>query len=339
MSDVKLPRAIQAQNAIAEQIQREIIAAENAAPKTTPLAALGVSPTPSPDPEQTLNSAPPPAEPLAPQALAPEPPRPPVNDQAEQRFRTLQGILTNEINPLRQELKEALQQNKTLVASVEQLVEQRKAASSEAAVPDPKDMETFGADLVAMVRRQASSEIEAAVRTQLTGFVKRLDNLEAGMQTTGKQLTVSAEQAFFDTLASRAPDWRIINADQRFLQWLGEVDLIYGMPRQAALDHASETRSVERTVAIFDAFKASIAPPPSPTPPPPKPPAPQPLQDPARSGATPPPSGQTTEIISSDDVTAFYNDVARGKVYRGRDAERVALEQRIDQAIAEGRVR
>lgn len=339
MPDVKLPRAIVAQNVIAEQIQRDIIAAEQAAPRITPLAALGAPPPAPPDPGQTSDPASPPAAPPAPQAPAPEPPKPPVNDQAEQRFRTLQGILTNEINPLRQELREALNQNKTLVASVEQLVEQRNAAPPEAAVLDPKDMETFGADLVAMVRRQASSEIEAAVRIQTAGLLKRLENLEAGMQSTGKQINVSAEQAFFDTLASRAPDWRSVNADQRFLQWLGEVDPIYGMPRQAALDHASQTKSVERTVAIFDAFKASVAPPPVPVAPPPKPPASQPLQDPARSGAAPPPTEASVEIISSGDVTAFYNDVARGKVYRGRDAERVALEQKIDQAIAEGRVR
>lgn len=38
------------------------------------------------------------------------------------------------------------------------------------------------------------------------------------------------------------------------------------------------------------------------------------------------------------DVTAFYNDVARGK-YAGREREQERIEALINQALAEGRIR
>lgn len=237
-------------------------------------------------------------------------------------------MMSSEMNQLRSQARDA-------VAAVEELKQQlaAKGAQPQSQAQDPKDVEAFGADLVEMVRRQASAEIQEAVRTHVSGIVSRLEKLEATLEVTGQNVAVTAEQQFFESLTRRVPDWRTVNADQRFLQWLGEADGVYGVPRQVALDNAVGRANVEHAAAIFEAFKKTVTPAPAPA---------NALNEqvqPARSGsAAPAVEAPQAQTVSSADITKFYNDVRRG-VYRGREAELEQIEAQINMAIAEGRVR
>ena len=328
MSEVKLPRSVRNQIQAAEKIEQQMAASVDNAPVTVSVEALGTAVT----------------EPAVQAPAVPEPtviePSVPVTPQtqdalalAEQRYRTLQGMMQADVGTLRAQVKAATDRNEALTLAVSKLTEQIKSAPASTAAMDPKDVEAFGADLVDMVRRQSSAEIEQAVQATMAGILSRLDGLEQTVQVTGQSVAVNAEQQFYSAVTARVPDWRAVNADQRFLEWLGEVDSVYGIPRQAALDNAVNQGSVDRTAAIFEAFKKAAAPAPAQA---------NSLQSqvaPARSGGSNAPSAPAApQLVSEKDIVRFYNDMRLGR-FRGKEAEAAQIEGNINQAVAEGRVR
>lgn len=329
MSNVRLPRSIAQQVEAADEIQRQMQAAPAAA---NPLDALiAAEPAPAPTPVAPA-PAPTPVEP----APAPAPVAQPEN--WEQKFKTLQGMFRAEVNSqVAANLEQSRQREETLLRSVQQL--EKRMGELQAAKPtsqmDPKDVEAFGLEMIEMVRRQASQEIASVVNTALADINTRLGNLERQAQGLNKSVAMTAEQAFYSDLARMVPDWKQLNTDAGFLDWLGQVDPVYQEPRQAALDRAVQMFSADRAAAVFAAFKASKAPAPS------QQSSQRELESqvaPSRSASSPTPTEASKPIVSQSDIVKFYDDMRRG-LYVGREAYAAQLEAGINQAIAEGRVR
>jgi hypothetical protein len=186
--------------------------------------------------------------------------------------------------------------------------------------------------MVQRVAQQMLGGVAAKVEAAVGTFEKRIVQLEQTVKGTSQAVAVTAEEMFFNRLGAAVPDWETINADAKFLEWLGEVDPMLGQPRQMALNSAQQAMDVARVTAIFKAFKATL-----------------PQEAPKRStsvekqvspssvaGSAPAPTDKP--VLTEAQIAAFYKDVALGK-YRGRDAEVERLERVINQAIAEGRVR
>lgn len=286
---------------------------------------------------QQAMQAPPvaPSEPTpAPAPAEPAPPAPePVN--WEQRFKTLQGMYQSEVPQLRA-------QNKAQEAQLVQLTEQVRAltqAVQKAATPqqpekpsvDQRDVEAFGAELVDMVTKYAKQSYDA-IRQELQASVTQLDQrvkeLENNVNGVRQETAESKEEQFYVTLQTLVPDWQEVNGDERWLAWLAEVDPVYGVPRQAALDRARATFNAQHAANLFKAFKQTL----------PTKPSAQQLVTP-RTNASPsiPEPQAPARPISRKFINDFYLDVAKGR-YAGREAEQQRIDAEINQAVAEGRV-
>jgi hypothetical protein len=246
----------------------------------------------------------------------------------EQKYRTLQGIhrgLTEKVG--------------TLEAEVQALRAKVSAPPPPAPTPapqpaaDPKDVEAFGLDMVSMVQRTTEAYLTAArqaIEQRFAAIEGAVEALKQTLQGTSQAVAQTAEEAFFEKLTQLVPDWLRVNASQEFLAFLAEADPIYGVPRQAALDAAQAKNDANRAANVFKAFIATLPPPPA-TPPSESP-------SPRGAGSPPPPPAPQAQLVPQSEITAFYNDVARGK-WRGRDQERLTKEAFYNAAIAEGRVR
>lgn len=300
--------------------------ADTAAPVVTddaPAAAPAAqSEPPAPEPQQ----APAPA-PVA------TPAQPPATPEAtwEQRYRTLQGMERANAERFRQRENQLAQQVNDLTQQLEAL---RKPTQPPAPASDvtAKDAEVFGSDLVDMVQRVVNSTFGHMAQQ----FDARLTAMEQHLQGTHNAVAQTADQVFADRLAALVPDYEAINVNQGFLDWLADVDPVYGVPRQAALTSAAEARDVNRVAAVFNAFKATLTPP-VPTP------APTPAstldrQVAPRTSAAAPTTPSAKPVFSAAEVNAFYQDVRRG-VYRGREDEALQREAAFNEALAEGRIR
>lgn len=303
------------------RVQEELLAAEalEAADKAAREASV-----------QSLNSA---ADLIVPQqpqfesapqqAPAPAAPTAQVDDSVrqeyealKQKYKTLQGIYNADSVAMRQQLSD-------LAGQVQSLTSARQVESQPAAVSvDPKDIESFGEEMMSMVQRY------------VTGAVKVLESRIAQLETTvngvAAKATQTQEKQFYDLLTKLVPNWRAVNTEDRWLEWLGVEDDVYGVPRQAALDNAFKAGDAQRVANVFTAYLASQ----------PKPASNGLAGQVAPSGAGNPvaPTAVAKPIISQKAINDFFRDVALDK-YVGREQEAAAIEHEINVAVAENRVR
>ena len=305
------------------QVQR---AAEEVAQIEQALQAQAQPSAPAPEPE------PPAPEPVvdvapAPAPAAPVPPPPPAED-FEHKYRTLQGTFNSLVPKLQQQIRE-------MQGEVESLKKAKAPADPPKPEADPKDSETFGADVVDMVVRTTKGIVMPVV----TDLQARLAKLEQLAESLTQSSSATAEDVFFDRLQRAVPDWQDINVDPRFIEWLKEVDPVFKQPRSLALTHARNALDADGVISVFTVFKKSIQPPAAPA----QAPAPKPSLEqqvvPGTGGhGHAPAAPQAKPIITQREVHEFYNSLAQGK-WRGREAAAAAREAEINLAAAEGRLR
>lgn len=326
-----LPRNVQAQVEAADAllaIAHPPLPSETQAPSLEALAKL---PTPLAEPSPPVPATPAAIAPVEP-AFAP----PPAPDSVwEQKYKTLQGLFNKEVPGLQQQVRQLTEQGQLTARQLETLL-QTKAAPPEPKAPevDPRDVESFGSDLVAMVQRVTQRSMGGAVEKLdviVQALNQRFDQLEQVTQGTSQAVAVSAEEAFFGKLSKVMPGWETTNASDGFLAWLATEDPVYGASRQSALDAAQRSLNADRAAAVFKAYESTL----------PSAPKTNPLdrQVSPSSVATPEPTAAADgPMLTQKQIIDFYADVSRGR-YRGRDAEQSRTEQIINQAIAAGRVR
>lgn len=322
-----LPRSIQASLDAADQIQSAIV------------GVPGAEPTP-PANEPNAETDPPPQPQVVEERAEPEP-APPASSKRtddaalwEQRYRVLEGKYNAEVPRMAAEIRE-------LKGAIELQLARANRPEPSAEPVKPKalvtqqDIEAFGGDLVDLIGRKAqevAAEREAAL-------LKRIEDLNSQLATFGQKQEMSDQDRYLMNLGAEVPNFRQINDDPRWHQWLLVQDPLTGARRQDYLNVASNARDVARTAAIFRAFMAEVTPAASTNK------GQQDVQQelqrqvaPARSAASTAPSqpAAASKIWTSKEITKFYDDVRRGFI-SPKDAERI--ESELNAAMAEGRIR
>jgi hypothetical protein len=243
-------------------------------------------------------------------------------------------LFAQKTSELQTQVKAYESQMAALQKQVDALAALKNEAPTQKPQADSQDIENFGADMIEMVQRYAEQVFQRMASqfgTKAAELETRLAGLETQVAGVSNKADSTLEQQFYATLGGLVPDWEQVNADPRWLQWLAEVDPVYGAPRQAALDAAHQRLDATRTATVFKAFKSSF-------------PTRQPeslANQVAPSGAsTPAPSGSPAQkpYLSAKSVEKFYKDLAQGR-FAGRPEEAARLEAEIDLAAAEGRIR
>lgn len=309
-----LPRRIQEQADAAEALLQQINAAPSSEPPASPQPSDPAPVVPDPQPEP-----------------APSPAPAPGNDDFNrllQQHRSLQGVHRSMDERVRQTTAE----NQSLKERLDALERERNRPAPTPAV-DHKDTEVFGDELVQMVVRQATAQLNPLVQA----IEQRFRQLEGSVVGTNQALTQTKEEVFMSKLKDAVPDFAQINVDPEFLQWLGEEDGVSGIPRQVVLDKASQQLNVERTAKVFLGFKATKpAAPATPS----KSRAEAQLEreiTPSGSSAAPAAPRATRSYLLTKEVTDFYDEVRKG-LWKGKDTERAAIELTINNAMAANRI-
>lgn len=312
-----LPKAIQQQVEDADRMIQDIAGDKTVPPTETDpnLPPENVDPPP-------VSTETPPAEPQP-------------DNKWENKYHTLKGMYDAEVPRLHNQVRE-------LEQKMQQLMDDKKEAELRAAQqPEPvksliteQDKEAFGTDLIDLIERATESKI-SGFKAREGELLSEINELKAQLGDVSERQVVSDKDRFLFSLGQKVPDWEQLNVDSGFLQWLSEVDPVYGMPRQYALTNAYNEFDVERVAKIFNTFKASVAP--KPTDKPPKPSL-QSQVAPTRSRATSAPTATDANqrFWSQPEIEEFYSEWRRGYL---DDEEAVRMEKEIHAAIAEGRVR
>ena len=317
---MSLPRAVQQQVEDADALVAQISGAQPVNPDTGEPIEI---PQPAPEPQS--------------QDISPEPePKPAVSEETwEQKYHTLKGKFDAEVPRLYAQVRE-------MNSQIGQLTTDLAVAKAQPAQPVPasttsliteQDKEAFGSDLIDLIERATEAKM-AGSRSLEAQLTAEIAELKGKLGNVTERQGASDKDRYESALTTAVPDWQALNVDQGFLNWLAEVDPVYGLPRQYALTNAYEALDANRTATIFNQYKKSLAP------------AAQSnnradLQRqvaPTRSRTSPAPTNPNVDkrVYTQQDIDSFYSEWRRGFI---DEAEAVQIEKDIHAATVEGRIR
>ena len=262
-----------------------------------------------------------------------------------QRWRSLQGVY----NATKRQMDEA----QSRIANLEQLIAQMQSAKTEASIPQPskhvtdKDVTEYGNDMVEFARRVSREEM-APLAQAVQMLMSKLDQVQQVVpvvQNVAAAQAKSAHELFYDNLTKRVSDWRTVNENPKFHEWLLSADPLSGLQRQTLLTDAHNNLDLDRVVNIFEMGKQALGFTPAPTAAAPAAPArpsnvskleKQIAPGRASTGSTPPQPAEKKQWTRTE-ISKFFADKMQGR-YKGREAEAQAMERDIFAAQREGRV-
>ena len=259
------------------------------------------------------------------------------SDTYAQRWRSLQGVYNAQ--------KRQLDETQSRLANMEQLISQMQAAPA-ASYERPshvtdKDVTDYGEDMVEFARRVTREEVVPLAQAvqQLMSRIDQLQGVVPVVQQVAHQQAQNTHEKFYAALTARVPDWRTVNENPKFHDWLLSPDPLSGLQRQTLLTDAHNSLDLTRVVSVFEMWKREngIAPAHQPTA---KSNAASKLERqiaPGRASGTTPPSPSEKKQWTRQDITDFFRDKMAGK-YKGREDEARKLESDIFLAQREGRV-
>lgn len=255
----------------------------------------------------------------------------------KKRFQNFKSSADATIYELRQENAGLKSDMAHLRASVHEL-QKRQAEETPsdpfAGVFSEDDEATFGEDGLAVVKKATQTAIERATKP-----------LQDRLNASEERATIKAQEAaqrenknlyneFLSKLEIIVPDFKKVNVDPGFLKWMQEPDIYSGITRAKLFTQAESSRDVSRVGEFFVEYKEATKARPSAavekhiTP----------VGGQAATSAPMQPTTNDSEVIYTSEIDKFYDDVMKGR-YAGRHNEVMAIEDKIDKAVAQNRIR
>lgn len=227
----KLPKAIQDEIERAEAIEKALTGQQEAVAEAETSVEAPQADARSPETPQADMVA---------ETPAPSPDDDPNSETWEHRYRVLQGKYDRDVPVLHARVRE-------LEAQMSQMAQRAESQPTEPSptVADvtPEEVDTYGEDLVNLMRRVAAAE---AMRKQAE-TLNRVDRVESSLQLT-------EQDRFYAALSARVPQWKDIDNEPGWLSWLGEYDPMAGMTRQDVLTATAQAGDAERVASIFETY-------------------------------------------------------------------------------------
>jgi hypothetical protein len=315
-NETKLPRAVLRRSA-AIQARIDARNAPNE-PETTPTSDAAPATEPA--------AAPAPA--TEPQAAAPAAdPRDSDPSYWKQRFSVTEGIL-------RRERSDRATERDSLYQRIAKLEDESRTLQATAKPADdaidltqfytPAQIEQYGEEQCRVMAATAMRAARTTAQQAIDAAVRPVREQQERQQTDTAE---AARTGFEDALTEQLPNWREVDADQRWRAWLAEEDE-NEVVRQTILNvyiskgnAVGATRMMKKWLATTRAAAPAAAP------------VPQPPMTPSGSGANPEggnapaPSPAAMQGAPTDvEVRDFYKRSSLGKV---KETERVAFEARL----------
>lgn len=299
--------------------------------------------------------APPADEPVV--SAAPTPPAPPVPaeemvsvpkakyDRDMQQFRSLQGIHRS-IEAEKTALRTQVATLTSTVAALQSQVEQYQAVvTARPPLITDSEVREYTPELLDVIKRKGQEEfgpILDQLRQQVTALSQRNAQLEQALSGVNSQVQQVSFSDFLGDVRRMMPEFDAVNQDQRFVDWLKQMNPLTGRAYNVDFWGARDERDAPRIVEYCRMFQQTL------TNAVPQPPAqlpgqvtPPPMAElaapaPGVDGA-PAPTPVPGKTWTNAQVKQFYADKAAGR-YKGREGEAKALEADIFKAAGENRI-
>jgi len=250
------------------------------------------------------------------------------------RHDVIQGKYNKEVPALHAEVRQLKQDNADKDSRIKELESQAQPSHDASGGPGNAQIEQFreefGEELVDFVQRM----IDAKGSGQAPDIdPSRVEELDQRVSRFEQEQQADAEARFWTDLQQAVSDWRTINQDPQFHEFLAQFDSSSGKQRQAMLSEAQNALDAKGVIDIFQLYKSQQSSSPR-----------QGRQIPeedveprtAQTTTDTPQGGGNKRIWTGADISRFYKQKASGRL-DPKEAER--LEADIFAAQREGRVR
>jgi hypothetical protein len=249
----------------------------------------------------------------------------------EARFKSYKGVADATIHGLRQEklmLQEDIQSLKTqmqeLAGKIKEVQGDNKLDISGMFSDEERNL--IGEETIKGIEKAVGAAIDANVkplRTELDKERSERDDAEARRVKADRE---SANATFLDKLGTLVPDYRKIDVDPQFIQWMKGPDTASGAPRQRLFKNAQSAGDVHRVAEFFLEYTKSTAPKPN-----------EKMEEkitPSNQSVAPKAPDQKPKdgILTMKDINKFYNDVFKGD-YRNRPKDQQVMEKKVDDSL------
>lgn len=247
-------------------------------------------------------------------------------------------------NSVNERYRQTVRQNNDLKTKLEELTQQVTALQQRTS-PDlqasrlisAEEEGEWGKELLTVVGKKAKEEL----LPELEQLRREVSTIKGQVASSNEQVSLTAREQMFANLDRALPDWRALNTNPKFVEWLGLPDGFSDDIRQTRLDEAVGRNDAAKVLQFFRGFLAEEAAT-----------APRPQPAPARVQADPltrlaaPGRARTAAAnnapaekpyYSTREISQFYADVRAGK-YRNNEAEKDRIERDMFLAQGEGRV-
>ena len=263
----------------------------------------------------------------------------------EHKYKTLQGMYNSE-KRRNDEMSGRVQTLENMLAQMQQL---RQAAEPESDAPQKpasllsdEEIEDYGSDLIDVMKRAAREAVKDEIE-ELRAENAKLKSLAGDI---GQKLEEDERDKVYTALDRQVPDWKDINQNPAFLDWLEQEDVYVGAPRKHLLNRAFMASDPKRVVQFFKGFLNETAAvnqgSAGETREEPRPRKGKvPLENLAAPGVGSSGSADKTSnqgrMWKESEIGAFYEDARKGK-FKGREDAYRQTEQSIQAALTEGRI-
>jgi len=244
----------------------------------------------------------------------------------ENRFRVLQGKYDKEVPALSEEVRKLTQTLEQKDRQITELESSSDQSTNPGGLTDEQMAqfkEEFGEDFVSFVQRMVSSS------TGKPDNSAEVNELKRKVESFERKEQQKTEASFWAALNELVPDWKSVNASDKFRAFLAGFDPQTGSQRQQSLSAAQQALDADGVAAVFNTFKKQQSQKPNQG-------IPDDQVDPPTSRSTTEPKG--AKIWTGPEIKQFYADKTAGK-YRNNPDEAKRLEADIFAAQREGRVR
>jgi hypothetical protein len=167
-----------------------------------------------------------------------------------------------------------------------------------------KDLQDYGHDVLDLAQRAA-----------LHAMTPELQRLDAQNESLRQQVAQEQRRGLYQTLDAQLPNWKEIDSDPRWRQWLLFSDPLNGRPRQALLNEAINRGDATRVLSFFRGFLREAG------------------QSPQPQHASSAPT--STRVYSRADIKRASDNFLRGRI---SEADYQKLMTDMHRAIGENRI-
>lgn len=285
-------------------------------------------------------------DPETPPAAEPKPER----IDWKQKYSVLKGKYDAEVPRLSQDVRDANSRITNLEDKITGLATQTIVEEPAASRTDftPEEVADYGEDLLDVIGRKARMIVETEYLPQMNKLNSEVSTLRTQLGETGQKVGKFETNEVFAQLDATVKDWRTINTDPVFHEWLDQTDPYSGQTRKDLMLNAFNRKNAHQVRAFFNGFmqeNAAVVTPSA---------DPQPSGQGGTQGSTlnlgdyiapgTPKSGgdigapKEKRIWTNKEIGAFYSSVQKGH-YKGRPDDKVRIEADIVAATREGRIK